>query len=449
MNRKNIGFVEGPILSPLLVFCLPIFVGMVFQTLYNLVDSIIVGQFVSVDALAAVGTTAPAANLMVGMMMGFATGASVTAAQYIGAKQEEKIKPTLSTTMIFMVTMSIVMICIALPLAGTIMHWLNVPMNIYADTVTYFRIYVCGLVFMALYNFFASFLRAMGDSTTPLIFLIISSLLNVFGDLFFLLTMQMGVAGAALATVLAQMISVALCIVHIRRKIPYFQFAKDEFVFERSLFRNIVRLGLPSGLQASIAGVGMLAVQSLINSFGSVSIAAYTAASKMEQISNIIMMSVSQGFAIFVGQNIGAGKINRVNQGLKEVILFAGGVSLAMSLIVYVSGPDLMSLFVSSADQQVIDVGAAFMRRWAPFVVLHALQSVVVSVLRGAGDSIFSMISAFTDLFTRTIMAYVFVRLFGSGFMGIAYSLPCGWLAACTVSVLRYLSGAWKKKAVV
>ena len=448
-SKKTTNFLEGPVLSRILVFSLPIFLGMVFQTFYNLVDSIVVGKYVSADALAAVGTTSPISMLLVGMMTGFPVGASVVAAQFLGADQKEKIKPTISTTFWFLLIFSLILMAIGLVLSGSIMHWVNVPDNIYKDTVAYFRIYILGLLFMALYNFFAAFLRSVGDSTTPLIFLIISSVLNIFGDLFFVLVLHMGVAGVAWATVIAQGISVILCIFYTRRKSEYFQFKKGELVFDRDLFKDILRLGLPSGIQASITGIGFVMVQSLINSYGSVSIAAYTAASKMEQVTNLPMQGVAQGLALFIGQNIGAGKVKRAKSGLYRSAIFAVCVSALMSVLILFAGPYLMQLFVNQEDVKVIEVGADFMRIWAPLILLHALQECFVSFLRGAGDSVFSMISMFFDLITRMVMAYVFALGFKMGFMGIAWAIPCGWLLASICAVIRYFSGGWKSKSVI
>ena len=442
-------FLEGPVLSKILIFSLPIFLGMVFQTFYNMVDSIVVGKYVSADALAAVGSTSTISMLLVGIMAGFPTGASVVAAQFLGAGQKAKIKPTISTTFWFLVVFSVILMAVGIFLSGNIMHWVNVPENIYADTVTYFRIYIMGLLFMALYNFFAAFLRSVGDSRTPLIFLIISSVLNIFGDLFFVLVLKMGVAGVAWATVIAQGISVVLCILYTSRKIEYFQFGKGELVFDRSLFGDILRLGLPSGIQASVAGMGMVLVQSLINSYGSVSIAAYTAAAKMEQITNLPMNGVAQGLALFIGQNIGAGKEDRAKNGMWKSTIFVVAVSVLMSVMILALGPYLMQMFVNAEDAEVITIGAAFMRRWAPLIFLHAIAECVISFLRGSGDSIFSMISMFFDLITRAVMAYIFARVFGMGFMGIAWAIPCGWLMSMIASLLRYLSGRWRLMSVV
>lgn len=448
-QKKNIDMLEGPILPRIVEFSLPIFLGSVFQMLYNMVDSVVVGKYVSADALAAVGSTGTISNLLVGMMTGFPTGASIIAAQFIGADRKDKVKPAVSTTFWFLMAFSVVLSAAGLVFSSQIMHWVNVPENIYADTVLYFRIYIAGMVFMALYNFFAAFLRAMGDSTTPLIFLIVSSVLNIFGDLFFVLVLNMAVAGVALATVIAQGISVLLCMFYVRRSSEYFRFRRGELVFDRVLFKDILRMGLPTSLQSSVTGMGMVMVQSLINSFGSVDIAAYTAANKMEQICNLPMNGISLGLSVFVGQNIGASQMPRARRGMWLSSAFCVSLSALMSLVIVFTGPWLMQLFVKESETQVIEVGAEFMKLWAPLVLFHGLFSCVVAFLRGAGDSVAAMISMFCDLLTRMVMAYIFAVLLGMGFMGIAYSLPCGWVCCCIFCVIRYFTGGWKKKAVV
>lgn len=448
-KSKNNDMTQGPILGKILPFAVPIFIGSIFQQLYNMVDSIVVGQYVGAKALAAVGSTATVSLVLVGVASGFSTGASVVVAQLLGAGKKDRIKPTISTTVCFLMTVALVILVLGLSLSNNIMHWVNVPDNIFQDTVTYFRIYISGIFFLVLYNFFASFLRAMGDSTTPLIFLIISSLLNIAGDLFFVVKLNMAVAGVAIATVIAQGISVLLCFIYTRKKVEHFQFARGEFVFDKKLFSSIIRLGIPAGLQSSIAGLGMVAVQSLINSFGSVDIAAYTAANKMEALCNLPMGAISQAFAIFVGQNIGAGDIKRAKKGLWQSDLLAVGISLCMSVVIWFLGPKLMGLFVKGDEIEVIRIGAAFMKIWAPYIFLHALFECFVAFLRGSGDSMFSMISMLFDLVTRSIMAYVFARGLGMGFMGIAWAIPCGWLGCSIFSVIRFFQGGWKTKSII
>ncbi|MBQ2818724.1 MAG: MATE family efflux transporter [Clostridia bacterium] len=449
LKRRNVDMLNGPILKSLIIFGLPIFFGSVFQQLYNMVDSIVVGKYVSANALAAVGSTGTISMLLVGVMMGFPTGASIVAAQFLGAGQKDKIKTTISTTMIFMVILSIIMTVIGLCLSSFIMGWVNVPDEIYADTVLYFRIFIGGMLFMALYNFFASFLRALGDSTTPLIFLIISSLLNIAGDLFFVLVLRMGVAGVAIATVLAQAVSVVLCFIYVSKNIEYFKFSKSEFVFDKVLFKDILRLGLPSSLQSSITGIGMVMVQSLINSFGPVSIAAYTAANKMEALCNLPMTGISMALSLFVGQNIGANNQKRAQKGLNQSIVLSVVLSAVMSLLIFLFGKNIMTLFVNESEIEVINVGATFMRTWAPLVFAHGICSCSTAFLRGAGDSFHAMISMFFDLIVRTVFAYFFALTLNMGFMGIAYALPCGWIGCSLYSMIRYYTGGWRKKSVI
>ena len=449
MNRKKADMTKGPILGRILPFALPIFIGSVFQMLYNMVDSIIVGRYVGANALAAVGSTATISMVLVGVASGFTTGASVVVAQLVGAGKHDRIKAAISTTITLLVTAALIITVVSESISSNIMHWVKVPQEILADSLAYFRIFLLGVIFLVMYNFFASFLRAMGDSTTPLIFLVISSLLNIAGDLFFVIKLNLAVAGVAIATVLAQAVSVVLCLIYTSRKMDYFHFGKGEFVFDRKLLSSIVRLGIPAGLQSSITGLGMVFVQSLINTYGAVSIAAYTAASKMEGLCNLPMGSIAQAFSIFVGQNIGAGDLKRARKGLLYSDLLAVGISLCMSVVIYAFGPNIMTLFIKTSETEVILIGAAFMRRWAPLIFLHALFEGFVAFLRGSGDSMFAMFSMFADLITRTVMAYVFALGFGMGFMGIAWAIPCGWLGCSIFSMARFFQGGWKTKAVV
>ena len=448
-KTRRVDMTQGPILGRLIQFCLPIFLGLVFQQFYNMVDSIVVGKYVSADALAAVGTCAPLVQFLIGIMAGFNMGASVVASQLIGAEKRDEIKPTISTTAIVLIIISLTITVLAVSFATPIMHLLSVPDNILPDTVTYFRIFSAGCIFLALYNFFASFLRSLGDSTTPLIFLIISSILNIAGDLFFVLVLKHGVDGVAYATVIAQAVSVVLCILYVSKRNEYFSFKKGEFRFDKTLFRSILRLGIPSSLQTGLSSIGMLAVQRLINSYGSVCIASYTAANKMEMICNLPVTSVSQGLSLFVGQNIGAGKTDRAKKGMWLSMSFSAVIGILLSIAIYTFGPNLMKLFVNDGDIEVINIGAQFMRIWAPLVVAHGISQIVVSFLRGSGDSIWAMICMISDLIGRTIMAYIFALAAGMGFLGIAYAIPCGWIITVIIAFSRFFTGGWQKKAVV
>ena len=448
-KNRDINMLEGPALKEILLFSLPIFIGSVFQMMYNLVDSIVVGQFVGANALAAVGGTSTISMLLVGIMNGFCTGSSIVIAQLLGQGRTERIKPAISTTVVFLLGLAIGMTALGLGLSRQFMVWTNMPEEIFDDALEYFRIYMVGLLFLTLYNFFAAFLRALGDSTTPLVFLIISSVLNILLDVVFVVVFGLGVAGVGYATVLAQGVSVLLCALWVWRINEYFRFQKSEITVDRALLKQVLRLGIPSALQGSAAGLGMVIVQGLINSFGPVSMAAYSAAGKMESLCSLPQNAVGMALSVFVGQNVGAANLGRCREGLRKGGTFIVAVCLLLSIGVYFCGPLLMRIFVGEADREVIDIGASFMRIWALFLAIHAVYEAFSAFLRGAGDSMFSMYGMFADLTTRVIMAYFFAKGLGMGFMGIGYAIPCGWVVCSVLVGVRYASGRWKSKAVV
>lgn len=447
-QKRSVDMTVGSPLKQIILFGIPILFGSVFQQLYNMVDSIIVGRYVGANALAAVGATGNISGLLIAAATGLTTGASIVSAQLIGAKQTKRIKTSISTTLIFMLILSIVLSAVGALGAELLCTWTRVPADIFADSVTYLRIYMIGLIFLMLYNFFASMLRSFGDSTTPLIFLIISSILNIGGDLWFVIGLNMGVAGVALATVLSQAVSVILCILYVSRKVEYFRFEKGEFRFDRELFSEILRMGIPSALQGSVMSLGFVLVQGLINTFGSTYIAAYTAASKMEMLSHLPVDSFAMGYAVYVGQNMGAGNVERTKDGLRKTFALTGGLCIVLAVLLYGIGEELVGLFVDESETIVIQYGAQFLRTFAPFTILFAAMNVFNSTLRGSGDSVVSMVAMMCDLGFRVIAAYILCSIPSIGFLGIAYAIPTGWAAAALISFIRYRSGKWQTKTI-
>lgn len=447
-EKKAVDFTTGSIMKQIIIFGLPILLGSIFQQMYNIVDSIVVGNYVGTEALASVGSASTIAHCLVMAATGLTMGASVVLAQLIGAKRFGDIKKAISTTLFFALGVAIVFSVLGVTLADQIMHWVKVPDELIYESAMYLRIYTGGTIFLMLYNFYSSILRALGDSVTPLIFLIVATVLNIGGDLFFVLVLHMGVAGVAIATVGAQAVSVILCAIYCSKKVNYFRFEKGEFRFYREMFGDIVRLSVPSALQMSIASLGFIFVQGLINSFGTVHIAAYTATQKLEGLAHLPMECFAMSLAVFVGQNIGAGNLKRVKKGLVQVTLVLCAISVVIAAAIYLIGPQMISLFTGDGATEVIQAGAAFMRIWAPATVIFSFMNCFNSVLRGAGDSVFVMIASFADLGARTIMAYVIALGFGVGFYGVAYAVICGWVASCAVTVIRYATGKWKTKAI-
>ena len=442
----------GSPLKSIALFGLPIVLGNVFQQLYSMVDSIVVGNFNGSGALAAVGTSAVVCNCLVMACSGFSMGASVVVAQQFGADKRNDIKTTISTTFLFLTALSVLITAVCLPIIPAFARLINIPADIIADSVTYMRIYVVGLIFLMLYNFFAAILRALGDSVTPLIFLIISSLLNIAGDLFFVVKLGMGVPGVAWATVISQAVSVLLCIVYVMKKSEYFKFKKGEFKFDREIFRYVLRMGIPAALQGSISNVGFILVQSLVNSFGTINIAAYTAANKMEMFSMLPIGGFTQAYAVYVGQNMGAGDVKRTKEGLRVTVIFLTVVSIVCSVIMFIIGPQLVSLFLNKNEANAAEViarGAAYMRTFCPFLIFHAFMQAYVSVLRGSGDSVMTMACSMFDLGMRVLMAYMLSVWIGIGFMGCAWAIPIGWFSSALMGFLRYRGGKWQHMTVV
>lgn len=447
-KKRIIDMTMGSPLRVIILFGLPILVGSILQQLYNMVDSIVVGNYVGANALAAVGATSNVARFLVSGTTGLTTGASIVVAQLVGGKRFESVKPALSTALILSLVLSITISIVGIALSRYLCVITKVPEEILEDAVVYLRIYMVGFVFMMLYNFFAAILRSLGDSTTPLIFLVIASVLNIIGDLWFVIGLKMGVAGVAWATVLAQCLSVIFCVVYVVRKVDFFRFRKGEFVVRAQLLREIFRLGIPSAVQGSVVHFGFILIQGLINSFGPSYMAAYTAASKMEMLSYLPVEGFAMGYSVFVGQNIGAGKVDRTRDGLKKTFLFIGSLCMLMAVILVFVGDTLVGLFVDQSETLVIEYGATFLKIIAPFTILFAGMNVLTATLRGAGDSLFSMVTMITDLSVRVVAAYVLCGFESIGFIGIGIAMPIGWICSTVISLIRYKSGTWMDKAV-
>ena len=349
-RNKMLDLTQGNPLKQIILFGLPMLFGNVFQQLYNLVDSYVVGNYVGANALAAVGTCGAPLMIFIGMSFGFFNGAGVVVAQLRGAGRMKDAKSAVSTCLVLMVAMAIVMTALGMGIYRWLLHVMNVPESIFEDSAAYLRIYVFGLFFLFLYNCLAALLRALGDSVTPLIFLIIACVLNIILDIYFVVKLGMAVRGVAWATFIGQAVSAVSCAVYAAIKVPFFKYKKGEFVFSRRQLQDILRLGIPSGVQTSVASIGFIFVQSLVNGFGEANIAAYTAASKMERLSHMTSESFTQALATYVGQNIGAGRMDRVDKGRRDCFLFTGALAILTSIVIFWIGPSLISLFVKAEE---------------------------------------------------------------------------------------------------
>lgn len=439
---------EGSPAKLIWAFSVPMFIGSIFQQLYNMADAIVVGRYVGPNALAAVGTSFPIIFLLVSLVLGMTMGSGVVISQFFGAKDLVKMRRAVTTALAFQLVFAAFLGGLGVVLSRPLLVLLNTPDVILADAAAYMQIFFGGILFMFAYNALAGILRSLGDSKTPLYFLIISSLLNVALNIYFVIGLNLGVRGVAWATLIAQGVSSVLTFLYIYRFVPLLQFKRSELAFDWDIFWAMVRIGAPSSLQQALASVGMLAVQALVNSFGPITMAAYTAASRMDSFAMIPIMNFGMAVSTFTGQNVGANRLDRVVQGLKATLLMVVGSCLVVSILVFTMGGQMIQLFVSGAQPEIISQGVDYMRTISFFYSVFGGLMVVNGVLRGAGDAWVPMVTTLTSLAVRVLSAYLLVNT-ALTYRGIWWSIPIGWSVAAVVPTYRYFSGAWKAKAVV
>lgn len=437
---------EGPVGKQIFLFALPMLLGNVFQQLYNIVDTIIIGRYIGTDALAAAGASFPVIFVLVSLVIGITTGTTIIISQYFGAKNFESVKRAIDTVFIFLFFASIALTILGVFTIKYIWQLIGLPEHLIPNATTYFNIYAIGLVFMFGYNATSAILRGLGDSRTPLYFLIVSTFLNIGFDLLFVLVFKWGIAGVAFATVLAQSIAFGMSIWYLNRTHKIIRFAYKGLVFDRAIFRNSLRIGVPTGFQHTFVALGMLALLSIVNRFGTNTIAAYTIAGRIDSFAALPAMNFGLALSTFVGQNIGAKKIERVKAGLRATLLMTTTVSVMVSLIAWFFGKELMGVF--TRDAEVIEIGYSYLVIVSSFYIIFSAMFVTQGVLRGAGDTVISMfITLFALWVLRIPASYFLSQSFGTD--GIWWGIPAGWLFGFLASLIYYRSGRWKNKAVV
>ena len=438
---------NGGVLGHILRFTVPLLIGNLFQQLYNLVDSLVVGNYVGEQALAAVGTCGSMNFLFFSLCSGLAVGIGIIVAQFFGAKNEKKVKETIANSYYIIVTASIFVSVLGILLAPALLRMLNTPDHIIGDSILYMRTTCFGILAIAMYNGVAAILRALGDSKTPLYFLIFSSIVNVSLDLLFVLKFNWGVFGVAFATVIAQFSSATVSLIYAIKKIPYFQLKKEEIRPNRVIIRQSVRLGLPVAFQHSMIAVSMMVLQGVVNSFGDTIMAAYTVVSRIEQVVQQPYTSLGTAVVNFSGQNIGANKIDRVKKGFRYSAYVVLAFSLLMIPVAYLIGPQIVGLF--GDDPEVIRVGATALKINSLCYFGLGMIYVPRSVLNGCGDTAFSMINGVTEVACRILYSNIFTRIPVIGYWGIWITTGFTWVTTAIICVLRYLRGTWRYKRVV
>ena len=439
----------GPEWKHILLFSLPIMAGNLLQQLYNTVDGIVVGNFVSQNALAATGTAGTLAFIFLAFAIGFGNGSGIMIAQLFGAKQYDELKSAVSTSLILLVSLGAFFSLFGCLLARWLLHGLmNVAAGEVLDlAVIYFTVYSVGFILQFIYNAVAAILRALGDSKATLYFLLVSSVINLVLDLVFVVVFHWGVAGAAIATVLSQLGSAAVSVVYMFRHYPIFRFKKGEFVFRPEKCLLCLRLGIPNTVQQSIVSFGNVFIQRLVNSFGEAAMAAFTVGVRMEGYLFVPAVGLSVGVSNFTAQNVGAGDFERVRRGSRASVVIVLIIAFTLELLSYIFAEPISRLF--GVEGEAFTLSVSYVRFLAFFFWMFGVYICYSGLLQGAGDVMFAMLGSLLSLLTRVVVSYTLVYSFGVDFSAVWKAMPVGWVLCLSMALWRYFSGGWREKGIV
>lgn len=431
----------------ILTFALPLLLGNLFQQLYNMVDSVVVGNYVGKNALAAVGTCGSMSFLFFSLSSGLAIGIGIIVSQFYGAKNEQQVRNTIANSIYVLVTAALAVSILGILLCPALLRLLQTPEHIMEDATLYLRTTCAGIIAIALYNGVAAVLRALGDSRTPLYFLILSSVVNVILDLVFVIYCDMGVFGVALATIISQAVSAVTCLLYAYHKVPYFRLTREELRPHKAIILKSFRLGIPMALQSSMIAVSCMVLQGVVNSFGDTVMAAFTITSRVEQIIQQPFNSLGTAMTTYAGQNMGAGKPDRVRKGLRQATLMILAFCLLMVPIFFLLGPQIVRIFVK--EQDVIEMGYRALRITSLFYFGLGMIYVPRGLLNGCGDTAFSMINGITEVACRIGYSQILLRIPILGYWSVWITTGLTWITVATVCMIRYLSGKWRQKGLV
>lgn len=427
----------------LISFTIPMLISVIFQQLYNVADSIIAGKILGSNALAAIGISYSVTMIYMAFANGSNIGCCVVISQFFGKKDYKNMKTCIYTSLISLSFVSLILTALGISFSPLFLKLMNTPENLMADSAIYLNIYTAGLFFLFLYNICTGVFTALGDSKTPLYFLIFSSVFNVILDYVLVKYTSLGIAGVAWATFIAQGIASILSLIFLIIRVKSFDSEKASF-FSFSVLKKIMFVAIPSILQQSFVSVGGVLVQGLVNNFGEVVVAGFSAAGKLNTFTIVTLVAIGNAMSSFTAQNIGAGKIDRVKQGVKISYMLSFIITIPLFLLFFFLPDKMMEIFVSGQDAAIIQSGSAFLKIVAPLYLIISIKLIIDGVLRGSGAVKLFMISTFSDLLFRVVISYVLVPYINE--LGIWISWPIGWVIATVLSCLFYFSGLWKKK---
>ena len=437
----------------ILIFTVPMLIGNIAQQLYNTVDSIVVGKYVGDNALAAVGSAAPILNMLLVLFIGISAGASIMVSQYFGAKNRKSLSYTIGNCITVTAIACVLLIVVATPLIRPVLEMLNTPDSILDWCADYLTISLVGIAGMAYYNILSGIIRGMGDSFSALVYLLVATVINIGLDVYFVAGLGMGVGGVALATVIAQIISSVLCLIKLSRMRDYFDFGLEYFKPQKEYVKTIIKLGLPSGLTQAIFSSAMIIVQSLTNRFGELFIAANVVIMRVDGFAMMPNFSFGTALTTYAGQNVGAGKYDRVIKGAKQGTLMAVATSATITGIILLFGKHLMWVFTDTAE--LVNMSYRLMMILAVGYIAMAVTQSLSGIMRGAGDTVTPMwISLITTVAIRVPVAYGISFLTRTEALPygrkecIQISLLCSWVLGAVLTAIFYRIGKWKNKAI-
>ncbi|MBQ2062145.1 MAG: MATE family efflux transporter [Oscillospiraceae bacterium] len=437
----------GSITRHLILFALPLLAGNVFQQLYNMVDTWVVGNFVSNEAFSAVGSVGPIVNMLIGFFMGLSSGAGVVISQYYGAKMEEKVSQAVHTAIVMTLIVGVAFTVLGLGINPLLLRLMNTPPEVMPESRAYLSIYFSGIMGLLIYNMGAGILRAVGDSRRPFLFLIVSAGLNTALDLFFVLKLHMGVRGVALATIIAQGISALLVLFVLVRDSSCIRLEPRKLAIHWDLLKRILKVGLPAALQMAVTAFSNIFVTGYIYHFGADCMSGWTAYTKIDQVMFLPMQSLALSATTFVGQNLGHGDADRAHAGTRRALLLAMGLTVVLMIPVVIFAPQLTAFF--NAKAEVVSYGTLMLRCISPLYLLCCINQVYSGALRGAGDSrapMVFMLSSFVVF--RQIYLYVMSHYISNTVLPIIMGYPAGWLLCSAMTLLYYRHVASKRRAL-
>ena len=427
-------------------FALPMVLGNLLQQLYHVVDSVIVGNYLGKEALAAIGASSPIFYALIAFVIGIGSGATIIISQYFGAKNIDKVKRAIDTTYIFLFIASIIITSIGIFFSEDIFRMLHVEEHIIPLATDYFNVFMMGMIAFFGFSGTSSILRGLGDSMTPLYFMVVATIINIVLDIVFIVVFNWGISGVAYATLIAQGGAFITGAIYLNKKHQIISFNIFKFRFDKELFMQSIRIGLPTGFQQTFVALGIMALIRIVNNFDTDVLAAFSVASRIDALAAMPALNLASALSAFVGQNLGAKKIDRIKKGLKATLIMALAISLVVMLTVVFFGEYMMRAFTQ--DTAVIQHGANYLVIVSSFYMIFSTMFVMHGVLRGAGDTLIPM---FITLFSLWVIRIPFAIFLSKhfGVNGIWWAIPIGWSMGLAGSLIYYFTGRWKKKSII